>query len=107
VYSTVRHPLPTCTHISHPAYLLFIPHGMILTHMEPNNTAVVTATNRNILLEILTTGTSKNAIATKAGISTSTFHRKVTGKTDFTLRELGKVATALDLKLTDLIKDAA
>ena len=75
--------------------------------METNTSAVVTATNRNILLEILTRGTSKNAIATRADISTSSFHRKVTGKTDFTLRELGKVAEALDLKLTDIIKDAA
>ena len=74
--------------------------------MEPN-AAVVTATNRNILLEILTRGTSKNAIATKAGISTSSFHRKVTGKTDFTLRELGKVADALEVKIEDIIKDAA
>jgi DNA-binding Xre family transcriptional regulator len=75
--------------------------------MEPNNNAVVTATNRNILLEILSTGTSKNAVATKAGISTSSFHRKVTGKTDFTLRELGKVAEALEVKLEDIIRDAA
>ncbi|HCF99578.1 MAG TPA: hypothetical protein DEV93_03440 [Chloroflexi bacterium] len=75
--------------------------------MEPNNTAVVTATNRNILLEILTTGTSKNAVATKAGISTSSFHRKVTGRTDFTLRELGRVAEALEVKIEDIIKDAA
>jgi len=74
--------------------------------MEPD-AAVVTATNRNILLEILTRGTSKNAIATRAGISTSSFHRKVTGKTDFTLRELGKVAAALEVKIEDIIKDAA
>ena len=80
---------------------------MYFDHMEPDNPAVVTATNRNILLEILTRGTSKNAVAAKADISTSSFHRKVTGKTDFTLRELGKVAEALDLKLTDLIKEAA
>lgn len=74
--------------------------------MEPN-TAVVAATNRNILLEILTRGTSKNAIATRAGISTSSFHRKVTGKTDFTLRELGKVAEALEVKIEDIIRNAA
>lgn len=72
--------------------------------MQPNNPAVVTATNQNILLEILTTGTSKNAIAIKAGISTSSFHRKVTGKTDFTLRELGQVAEALNLPLEDVIR---
>ncbi len=75
--------------------------------MEPNNNAVVTATNRNILLEILTRGTSKNAIATKANISTSSFHRKVTGKTDFTLRELGQVAEALNLPIEDIIRNAA
>jgi len=75
--------------------------------MEPNNAAVVTATNRKILLEILTRGTSKNAIATRADISTSSFHRKVTGKTDFTLRELGRVAEALGVKIEDIVKDAA
>jgi len=75
--------------------------------MEPSNAAVVTATNRKILLEILTRGTSKNAIATRAGISTSSFHRKVTGKTDFTLRELGRVAEALEVKIEDIVKDAA
>ena len=75
--------------------------------MEPNNAAVVTATNRKILLEILTRGTSKNAIATRADISTSSFHRKVTGKTDFTLRELGRVAEALEVKIEDIVKDAA
>lgn len=74
--------------------------------MEPNNNAVVTATNRNILLEILTRGISKNAVAKRAGISSSSFHRKVTGKTDFTLRELGKVAQALDVKIEDIIRAA-
>lgn len=74
--------------------------------MEPKP-AVVAATNRNILLEILTRGTSKNAIATRAGISTSSFHRKVTGKTDWTLPELGQVAVALDLPIAEIIKDAA
>lgn len=75
--------------------------------MGTNDNAVVTATNRSILLEILTKGTSKNAIAARANISTSSFHRKVTGKTDFTLRELGRVAEALELKIEDIIKGAA
>lgn len=75
--------------------------------MESNNPTVVTATNRNILLEILTRGISKNSIAKRADISTSSFHRKVTGKTDFTLRELGRVAEALEVKIEDIIKEAA
>ena len=75
--------------------------------MEPNNTAVVTAINRNILLEIFTSGTSKNAIANKAGISTSSFHRKVTGKTAFTVPELARVAEALEKQLADIVKIAA
>ena len=75
--------------------------------MEPNNTAVVTAINRNILLEILTRGTSKNAVANKAGISTSSFHRKVTGKTAFTVPELARVAEALEKELAEIVKMAA
>lgn len=71
--------------------------------MGTNNSAVVTATNRNILLEILTKGTSKRTIAAKAGFSSSAFHRKVTGQVNFTLRELGRVAEALDLSLGDIL----
>lgn len=71
--------------------------------MEPNNNAVTTATNRNILLGILTKGTSKNATATKAGIPISTFNRKLNNTGDFTLRELGQIADALDLTLADIL----
>ena len=67
--------------------------------MEPNNTAVVTATKRNILLGLLDKGLSKSAAATKAGIPSSTFHRKINSTGDFTLRELGQIAEALDLQL--------
>lgn len=71
--------------------------------MEPNNDAVATATNRNILFGILDKGISKNATAAKARISTSTFHRKLKSSGDFTLRELGQIAEALDLHLVDII----
>lgn len=71
--------------------------------MEPNNNAVTTAINRNICLGLLETGQSKNAAATKAGIPTSTFHRKLNNTGDFTLRELGKIAEALDRQLADIL----
>ncbi|MHC6592393.1 helix-turn-helix domain-containing protein [Arthrobacter sp. C152] len=71
--------------------------------MATNYTAVTTATNRNILLGILSKGTSKNATATKAGIPISTFNRKINNTGDFTLSELGKIAEALDLQLADIL----
>jgi DNA-binding phage protein len=65
------------------------------------------ATNRNIMLGILDKGTTKNATAIKAGIAPNTFYRKLNSCADFTLRELGQIADALDLKLEDMLKDAA
>lgn len=71
--------------------------------METTTTAIAAATNQNILLEILKRGTSKNAVARKAGIPATTFDRKINGKTGFTLNELGDVAAALDLALLDIL----
>lgn len=72
--------------------------------MGTNNTAVVTAaTNHNILLGIVKQGTTKNAVAQKAGIPKTTFNRKVDGYSDFTLAELGAVAEALNLTLGDIL----
>lgn len=72
--------------------------------METNNTGVITtATNHNILLAIVKQKTTKNAVAQKAGIPATTFNRKVDGKADFTIRELGEVAEALGLELADIL----
>lgn len=71
--------------------------------MEPNNTAVTTATKRNILLGILDKGISQTAAAKLAGIPSSTFNRKIHNTGDFTLRELGLIATALDRPLADIL----
>ena len=76
-------------------------------HMGTNNTAVVTATKRNILFQILDQDISQAALATKAGIPTSTFHRKIHKPATFTIGELGSIAEALDVPLEDIIKDAA
>lgn len=71
--------------------------------MENNNDAVATAIKRNIIYGLADTGLSKNAAATRAGIPTSTFHRKLKSSGDFTLRELGQIATALDRQLADIL----
>jgi len=72
-----------------------------------NNMAVITATKRNILYGILDKDTSQAALANKAGIATSTFNRKIHNPATFTIGELGNIAAALDLRIEDLIKDAA
>ena len=71
--------------------------------METSATQVTAVTNHNILLGIVKQSTTKNAVARKAGIPTTTFNRKVDGKADFTLRELGAVADALGLALADIL----
>ena len=75
--------------------------------MGTNVSALGATTNRNIMLGILDKGTTKNATAIKAGIAPNTFYRKLNSCEDFTLRELGQIANALDLKLTDMFKDVA
>lgn len=72
--------------------------------METNNTdSVIRGVNTNILVGIVRNNSSKNATATKAGIPISTFSRKLNGHGDFSIRELGMIADALDLKLEDLL----
>jgi DNA-binding phage protein len=71
--------------------------------MENNTIKISAATNRNILLGILEKGSTKNAIAVKAGIPSTTFTRKLNSDGDFTLRELGKIAEALDRQLVDIL----
>jgi DNA-binding phage protein len=71
--------------------------------MESRAAEITSATNRNILLGILEKGSNRNAVATKAGIPTTTFNRKLNGDGDFTLRELGKIAEALDRQLADIL----
>lgn len=71
--------------------------------MDTTTTHVTALTNHNILLGIVKQGTTKNAVARAAGIPATTFDRKVNGKSDFTLRELGQVAEALGLTLADIL----
>jgi len=75
-----------------------------------NHADVVSATNEKIVLGAFNKGISHSALAKKAGIPTSTFHRKLhKNPGDFTLRELGQIAEALELGLGDILpmRDAA
>jgi len=71
--------------------------------MDTSTSAISAATNQNILLGIVETRSTRNATATRAGIPTTTFNRKLNGDGDFTLRELGKIAEALDRQLADIL----
>lgn len=71
--------------------------------METTTTQITALTNHNILQAIKRRKTSKNAVARAAGIPGTTFDRKINGKNDFTLSELGAVAEALGLTLADIL----
>lgn len=71
--------------------------------MEQNMTDISSAVNQNILYGIAELATNRNAVARRAGIPTTTFNRKIDGHKDFTLRELGKIAEALDRQLVDIL----
>lgn len=75
--------------------------------MGTEASALSATAKHNILLGILEKGTTKNATAIKAGIAPTTFDRKLNNTGSFTLAELGSIAEALEVKLADLIKDAA
>lgn len=71
--------------------------------MGTTTTRVTAVTNLNILQEIKNRNTNKNAVAQQAGIPKTTFNRKVDGKADFTLAELGDIAEALGITLGDIL----
>lgn len=75
--------------------------------MATNPTAeihqITSATNENILFHILRKNTNRNALARSAGLAPTTFNRKIDGHNDFTLRELGSIANALDVKLDKIL----
>lgn len=87
--------------------LALSPFGDYGLYMETNVSAIGAATKQNILLGILDKGTTKNATALKANIASTTFTRKLHNPADFTIRELGQIAEALDLQLEDLLRTAA
>ena len=48
-------------------------------------------------------GMTRNKLSEKSGIPYSTLTRKLNGHADFTMRELGSIARALNLTLGELI----
>lgn len=64
---------------------------------------ITSATNETILHQITKRRTNRNAVAAKAGVPSSTFNRKVDGHGDWTVKELGQIAEALDLKLPEVL----
>jgi len=74
--------------------------------METNEGAI-SATARKIKLELVDQNLSRNALATRAGIPATSFTRKLDRPEQFTLKDLGNIAQALDIELKDLFKDAA
>lgn len=75
--------------------------------MGTNVSAISATAKQNILLGILEKGTTKYAVAAKAGIPSTTFDRKLKNAGTFTVEELGYIAEALDLQLEDMLKSAA
>ena len=76
--------------------------------METTTTPIATVVTRNIKLGLVDTGISKNALANKAGISSTTLDRKLSARPEtFTVEEMGRIAEVLGIRFSDLIKDAA
>ena len=50
---------------------------------------------------------SQHELALRANIAKSTFYRNMQQPEDFTFKELGKIAQALDRSVIDLIKEPA
>ena len=67
--------------------------------MGKNLAEIQSATNHTILVQIAKRNTNRNALAARAGVPSSTFNRKVDGHGDWTVKELGQIAEALDMKL--------
>jgi DNA-binding Xre family transcriptional regulator len=63
---------------------------------------------RNITDLISTTRTTQKAVAEAAGMTEQTLSRKLTKRADtFTVGELGSIANALGVRVSDLIDDEA
>lgn len=67
---------------------------------------ITSATNDTILHQIAKQNTNRNALAARAGVPSSTFNRKVDGHGDWTVKELGQIAEALDMELPEVLLKA-
>ena len=75
--------------------------------METNGGAIHAAA-RKIKWELVDRNITRNALAIEAGIPSTSFTRKLDKHPEqFTLKDLGSIAQALDIELLELFKDAA
>lgn len=75
--------------------------------MGNEHAATGAATTKNIIHNLKEKNLSRNALAIKAGIASATFYRKMGHPEQFTLKDLGSIAEALEVPFIELIKDAA
>lgn len=94
------------TQVGRIAVLAQSPNGDYISHMETTGGAI-NAAARKIKLELIDQNISKNALATRAGIASTSFTRKLEHPEQFTLKDLGNIAQALEIELKDLFQDAA
>lgn len=88
-------------------YLLLSPNGDYALHMDKNNPTLSALAARNIKIALADRDLKKTALANQAGIPTTSFDRKLKHPEQFTLKDIGSIAEALDIPFTELIKDAA
>lgn len=75
--------------------------------MGTESASLRAAITKNIDQALDKQGLSRNALSDKAGIPKSTLYRNLDRPEQFKFAELGQIAEALGVPLTDLIQDAA
>lgn len=75
--------------------------------MGTENARPKAAITRNIEQALDRQGLTRNALSDKADIPKSTLYRNLSRPDQFKFAELGQIAEALGIPLTELLKDAA
>ncbi|HEX9137312.1 MAG TPA: helix-turn-helix domain-containing protein [Nitrospirota bacterium] len=71
---------------------------------EARRSAAIT---KNIEQALENKNLTRNELATRASIAKSTLYRNMNRPENFTIREAGEIAKALDLGLIDILKETA
>lgn len=75
--------------------------------MGTESASLRAAITKNIDQALATQKLTRNALSDKAGIPKSTLYRNLDRPEQFKFAELGQIAEALGIPLTELLKDAA
>lgn len=65
------------------------------------------AITKNIEQALEDKNLTKNELATRAGIAKSTLYRNLNRPENFTIRETGQIADALEVGLIDILRESA